>query len=375
MQYRDFRGEKVSLLGMGCMRLPMETGDRKKIDESKAIDLIRKGIDKGINYVDTAYVYQNGDSERVLGKALKDGYREKVFVADKMPLWLVKKGYNYEDLFQEHLNRLGIDRVDMYLMHTLDKNIWKLAKETDLLNFMIRKKKEGLIKYIGFSFHDNLELFKDIIDYFQWDFCQIQFNYMDIDYQAGLEGLVYASEKGIPVIVMEPLRGGRLTDRIPREVQAIWDDAPVKRSPAEWALRWVADFPQVSIILSGMSNEDQLLENIKVLNDSEVGSMTDKEKEIVGRVADKYRTLIRALCTGCEYCLPCPKKLRIPELIEIYNEWFIYEGHKICKSHYFNIPRGKRASDCIGCKECEERCPQQLAIADIMAKCKDIFES
>lgn len=374
MQYRDFRGEKVSLLGLGCMRLPSEKGDKKKIDEEKAIALIRSAIDQGINYLDTAYVYQDGMSEKVLGKALKDGYRGKVFVADKMPVWLVKQGKTYEELFQTHLDRLEIDYIDMYLMHSLDQKIWKVAKESNLLEFMLKKKEEGKIRYIGFSFHDDLKLFQEILDSYSWDFCQIQLNYMDVNYQAGVAGLKSAHQKGIPVVVMEPLRGGRLTDRVPEEVQAIWDGAAQKRSPAEWALRWVADFPEVTTILSGMGTPAQLEENIRVLGEVRAESMTSEEKEMIERVAEEYRKRIKAPCTGCEYCLPCPQKLRIPELIENYNEWFLYEGNEICRSHYYMVPKGKRPSDCIGCMECEERCPQHLPIRAIMLESKEIFE-
>ncbi|MCL1982383.1 MAG: aldo/keto reductase, partial [Clostridiales bacterium] len=251
MQYRTFRktGEKISLLGFGTMRLPTLEGE--KIDEAEAIRMIRHAIDNGVNYMDTAHVYHDGTSEVVLGKALKDGYREKVFIADKMPVWSVNEESDLQRLFDEQLARLGVQSIDMYLVHNLNDPLWKLTKKFNILGFLEQKMREGRIKHIGFSFHDELPLFKEIIDAYEWDFCQIQLNYMDVKWQAGVEGLKYAGSKGIPVVIMEPLKGGYLTDALPKNVAEFWKGAETSRTPADWALSWVAGFPEVLTILSG----------------------------------------------------------------------------------------------------------------------------
>lgn len=376
MKYRSFKtGDKISLLGFGTMRLPVIDGNMANINEAAAIKMIRSAIDKGINYIDTAYMYHNGNSEVVVGKALKDGYREKVFLADKMPVWYAKSEEDVESLFEEQLKRLDVDCIDMYLVHNITAPIWKRALKLNTLNFLEKKRAEGKIKYIGFSFHDNLDLFKDVIDSYPWDLCQIQLNYMDSEFQAGVEGLKYAASKNIPVIIMEPLKGGRLTDILPKSIKEYWNSAPVKRTPAEWALRWVADFPEVLTILSGMSSMNQLDENIKTLGAAEANSLTELEHKIIKNVADEYNNLIQHSCTECRYCIPCPVKIEIPTAIKFYNEWFLYDGNDKVKEDYLMwLASDRRASACISCKACEEKCPQHLPISEIMIKAKNIFE-
>jgi len=374
MQYRTFQktGEPISLLGLGLMRLP-EKDD--KVDEAEAIRMIRAAIDAGVNYLDTAYVYHGGDSEIILGKALKDGYREKVLIADKMPVWVAKDAEDQERMFEEQFTRLGVDVIDMYLVHAIEKAMQKRIQRYDTIKFLEKKKAEGRIKHIGFSFHDSLDLFKETIDSYPWDFCMIQLNYMDANFQAGVEGLKYAGAKGIPVVVMEPLKGGRLTDYMPESIQKLWGLADIKRSPADWALRWVADFPEVLTVVSGTSSVAQLEENVKILSDVVPNSLTDKEKDIIQQVADTYRELIQYDCTDCRYCLPCPQKINIPLILMFYNEWFMYEQNPKVKGQFnFFIPKDAVPSVCTACGTCEERCPQKLPVMEALKKAGSLFE-
>jgi len=375
MQHRTFKktGEKISLLGFGAMRLPYKSCGC--VDENESINMIRSAIEGGVNYVDTAYMYHDGDSEIIVGKALKGGYRDKVFLADKLPLWSVGDEAGQQRIFDEQFKRLEVELIDMYLLHSLTAPVWKLAGKFNSLDFLDKKKAEGRIKHIGFSFHDNITLFKTIIDSYPWDFCQIQLNYMDANFQAGVEGLKYAAEKGVAVIVMEPLKGGLLTDTLPDRIKKIWDEAETKRTPAEWALRWAANFPEVLTILSGMSSMEQLEENIKILSRALPGGMSEKELDIVNRVSGAYNELIQYPCTSCGYCLPCTKKINIPDMMNYYNEWFIFDQNYRTKAVYRgNVPEGRAAKDCTECKACEERCPQHLAISELMKKTSAIFD-
>ena len=374
MQYRTFEktGEKISLLGFGSMRLPEDSNG--KVDEAEAIRMIRHAIDNGVNYVDTAYVYHGGTSEVVVGKALRDGYREKVLLADKLPIWSVGDESGLPRVFNEQLNRLGVQMIDMYLLHNLAAPLWKLTKKFNILNFLEKIRGEGKIKHIGFSFHDDVSLFKEIIDAYDWDFCQIQLNYMDQEWQAGIEGFNYAVAKGIPVIVMEPLKGGLLTDKFPDNVAKFWQEADTKRTPAEWAFRWVANFPEVLTILSGMNTMWQVEENLRILSDATASSLTEKEAGIIKKVANTYNELIQYPCTACGYCKPCPQKIDIPTLMNVYNEWHLFAQSEKTKGLYQFFPEGRRASDCTGCKSCEERCPQGLNITEVMEKAAELFE-
>lgn len=375
MQYRIFpkTGEKVSLLGTGTMRLPLTA--EGQVDRTAAISMIRSSIDQGVNYVDTAYMYHDGESEKIVGEALKDGYREKVFLADKMPVWLAKDEEKMKALFQEQFERLDVDIIDMYLVHNITAPVWKRAQKFHLLEFLEEKRQEGKIRHIGFSFHDELTLFKEVVDAWDWDFCQIQLNYMDKEFQAGEEGLRYAAAKGLPVIIMEPLKGGKLTDALPRTVKALWQQADIQRTPAEWAFRWVADHPEVMTILSGMSSQEQLDENLRILSQAEANSLTPKERDIIDQVSAEYNKLIQYSCTACKYCMPCPQKIDIPTVIQFYNEWFLYEGNPKIKADYpVWVPKGHQAGDCISCKACEDHCPQHLPVSRIMQQAATIFE-
>ena len=374
MQYRTFKklDREVSLLGMGAMRLP-ETEDGQ-INEPEAIDIIRSAIDAGVNYVDTAFGYHNGKSEGLVGKALKDGYREKVLLADKMPIWLAKDEDHMKEMFRTQLERLDTDYIDMYLVHSVNKPNWKRIKKLNLMPFLEEMKAAGKIKHIGFSFHDSYELFEEVLDSYPWEFCQIQLNYMDKDIQAGVKGLKLAAEKGLSVIIMEPLKGGKLTTGIPPTVQELWNNAPVKRTPAEWGFKWLANMPEVTLILSGMSSREQLQQNIATVSAADLNVLSDEERELIDKVSDEYNRLIKYSCTGCEYCLPCPQKLKIPDLIDTLNEWNIYGQNPATKMEYIEwVPEGRHASDCISCKACEKKCPQGLPIAQIMKETSEIF--
>lgn len=376
MEYRKFKkiDKDISLLGVGTMRFPVLTNG--KIDEPQAVAMIRKAIDNGVNYVDTAYMYHDGNSEVVVGKALKEGYREKVFLADKMPLSFAHNEDEMKAIFEEQFKRLDVECIDMYLVHNITASIWKLAKQFKVLPFLEEQKTKGRIKHIGFSFHDELDIFKEVIDSYPWEFCQIQLNYMDAKFQAGVAGLEYAAKKGIPVVVMEPLKGGKLTDFLPETIQETWETAEIKRSPAEWAFKWVANFPSVLTILSGMSNMAQLEDNLRIFQNLKANCLTEKEQEIIKCAAYQYNALIKYSCTSCNYCMPCPTKINIPTLISLYNDWFLYaKSPKIVEDYFMWFPPNKRASDCTGCKNCEDHCPQNLPISDIMKLAAVAFEN
>lgn len=374
MLYREFKkiNKKVSLLGLGCMRFP--ENEDGSVKEQESIEIIRSSIDSGVNYVDTAFTYHGGKSEKILGKALKDGYREKVLLADKMPIWIAKDEDSMKSIFYKQLERLDTDCIDMYLVHNVNRGIWKRALKLNLMPFLEEVKAEGRIKHIGFSFHDSYEFFEEMLDAYPWEFCQIQLNYMDKDHQAGVRGLKYAAEKGLDVIVMEPLKGGRITDAIPPVIQSLWDSAPVKRSPAEWAFKWLASMPEITLMLSGMSSKDQVEENIKLLSDESITEMTDDESALIDKVSDEYNRLIKYACTGCNYCMPCPQKLDIPRILRYFNDWNVYEKNPSTKMEYETwIGPGQHASDCIGCRACEEKCPQALPISQAMKEAAEAF--
>lgn len=374
MKYQTFEksGEEISLLGMGTMRLPQTRGGG--VDRDASIALIRKAIDAGINYVDTAYMYHDGQSEVITGAALKDGYREKVLLADKMPIWLAKDAEAMAEIFETQFKRLETDRIDFYLIHNLTRPIWERVQKLGLLPFLEQQRSLGRIKAIGFSFHDELPFFKELIDAYPWDFSQIQLNYMDSGYQAGTAGLDYAASKGIPVIIMEPLKGGKLTDKIPPAIDAVWEQAEKRRSPADWAFRWVAAQPGVLTVLSGMSSEDQLDENLDIFNAEDFPLLSPEETQRIDRVAQLYNQMIPYSCTGCRYCMPCPQKIEIPALIDLVNEWHVYEKNPKVKVNFaWWFPKYK-PSLCTACKACESHCPQHLPISKIMSEGAMIFE-
>ncbi len=377
MQYRKFGrlDFKVSALGFGAMRLPTIGGDDSKIDEELAIKMIRYAIDNGVNYVDTAYGYHRGNSEIVVGKALKDGYREKTMLATKLPPWNVNVKEDMDRLLNEQLRKLDTDHIDFYLLHALHKDTWNKLYNLGVLDWAEGVIKKGLVRYLGFSFHDDLDTFKKIVDAYDWTFCQIQYNYMDIDHQAGMEGLKYASSKGLAVVIMEPLRGGRLANP-PDRVRQVFDSFPIKRSPVAWALLWLWNQPEVSTVLSGMSSFEQVKENIEIADKSGVNIFTSDELKLIERVRETYLGIKAIDCNECGYCMPCPNGVNIPVNFHLYNEGVRYNDFGGPRWHYRNgLQESERASSCIKCGICEPKCPQHLPIRDLLDKVKETFEA
>jgi predicted aldo/keto reductase-like oxidoreductase len=365
MQYRTVpkNGDQLSALGFGAMRLPTK---RMRIDEERAMRQIRSAIDKGVNYVDTAAPYHGGESERFLGRALQDGYRKKVKLATKLPPFSVKTGEDMDRILDIQLKKLKTDHIDYYLLHGLNDGQWKKLQDLGVLGFLDAAKAAGKIRNAGFSFHGDRRTFKEIIDSYDWVFCQIQYNFLDEMNQAGTEGLLYASSKNIAVMVMEPLRGGMLAGKLPKEVEQIYRNATPKRSAAEWALRWVWNHPEVTAVLSGMNDEDHIAENIQTCEDALPGSMTPAELATIGEVAASYRRLIRVGCTGCSYCMPCPSGVNIPMCFSQYNDYHM--GNSLMARGFYGMMlmggMGTKAdaSLCISCGKCAKACPQHIAI-------------
>ncbi|HEY3426069.1 MAG TPA: aldo/keto reductase [Negativicutes bacterium] len=386
--YRKYgkTNEQVSVLGFGCMRLPIIGGDQTNIDEEKAIKMIRHSIDEGVNYVDTAYPYhgtgmaKGGASELLVAKALKDGYRERVKLATKLPSWLIKTRADMDKYLNEQLERLETDTIDFYLVHTLNLRTWPILKAAGITEFLDQAIKDGRIKYAGFSFHERVGLFKEIVDSYDWSFCQIQYNYLDENYQAGKEGLEYAAKKGLGIAIMEPLRGGKLAENLPEEALSLFRQADVKRTPAEWALRWVWNHPEVSVVLSGMTTMEHVTENIKVAEAAAANSLTAKEVNIIDKVKAIYKEKIKVNCTGCAYCMPCPSEVNIPGCFTVYNDYSLFAGEPETKERYkffynFRIGTEAHASKCVECGQCESHCPQGIEIRQELKNVREAFES
>lgn len=380
--YRKFgkTNEMVSALGFGCMRLPIIGNDPTNIDADKAIAMIRYAIDAGVNYVDTAYPYhgtgftQGGASEPFVAKALKDGYRQKVNLATKLPSWLIKTRDDMDKYLNEQLERLQTDRIDFYLVHALNAHVWPVLKEAGIAAFLDQALRDGRIRYAGFSFHDKAEAFRPIVDDYDWSFGQIQYNYLDENYQAGKDGLEYAAQKGLGIAVMEPLRGGNLV-RLPLDAKALADRAEVKRTPAEWALRWVWNHPEVSVVLSGMTTMEQVVENIRVAQDAQANSLTAKETAMIDEIKGIFKARIKLNCTACEYCMPCPEGINIPGCFSIYNDYWAFDATPEAKQRYLIWAKlAAPASKCVECGQCESHCPQGIAIRQELKKVKELFE-
>ncbi len=378
MNYRRFGSLdwEVSALGFGAMRLPILEGDPAKIDEDEAIKMIRYAIDQGVNYVDTAYPYHRGNSEFLVGKALRDGYREKVRLATKMPTWLVEEQGDFDRYLEEQLGKLGTDKIDFYLLHGLRRERWPKLVELDVFSWAEEKMEEGKIGRLGFSFHDDLDLFKEIVDaYDGWALCQIQYNYVDRDYQAGTEGLRYTADRGLAVVVMEPIKGGKLAVTPPKAVQNIWAEAERERTPAEWALQWVWNHPEVSVVLSGMSTMGQVVENVSSAGRSGPNTLTPEELGLYERVSEAYKELGFIGCTACNYCMPCPQGVDIPAILGLYNEYHVSgQGDEVKERYWEKITPESHSENCISCATCEEKCPQRLPIRKFMSEASRIFK-
>ncbi|NLS91420.1 MAG: aldo/keto reductase [Planctomycetaceae bacterium] len=373
MQYRKFGkdGKNVSALGFGAMRLPTK-GKESAVDEPATVEMIRYAIDHGVNYVDTAYVYHGGNSEVVVGKALENGYREKVFLATKLPIFLVEKADDFDRFLDEQLHRLQTAHIDFYLLHCLQAPYWPKMQELGVCDWAERAQADGRIGQFGFSFHDSYDVFRQIVDAYDWSFCQIQYNLVNEEVQAGTAGLKYAAGKGLPVVVMEPLFGGTLANP-PQPVWEIWQESEYR--PADVALRWLWDKPEVSLVLSGMTTLEQVKQNIESACRSGVDLLDDEERELVRRVRDKYRELSPIPCTKCGYCLPCPNGVNIPLNFELYNSVTLFKGNTrpLCRNLYHGLPASERAQACEECGTCEERCPQHLEIGKLLKSVAEEF--
>ncbi|MEE0966426.1 MAG: aldo/keto reductase [Bacilli bacterium] len=364
MEYRIFDKLNVSpsLLGFGCMRFPLnKDGTINEIEAEKMIDA---AINNGVTYIDTAYPYHNGDSEPFVGRVLKKYKRESFYLATKLPIWEVKSQEDAKRIFDEQLKRLDVDYVDFYLLHALDKEKWGKVLEYDIVSLCEQLKKEGKIKYLGFSFHDRYDVFKEILEYRDWDFCQLQLNYMDMDIQAGMKGHNLAKEKGVPIVVMEPIKGGSLASLPQKQADKFKSKNP-EATLSSWALRYVGTLDNVKVILSGMSTMEHVEDNLQTFKDFK--KLDEEELKLVEEVADELKARTQNGCTGCAYCMPCPFGVNIPNNFRYWNTAYIYEDHDKFKAKL--LAMGDSAADkCKQCGKCEKMCPQQLPIREHLKK-------
>lgn len=384
METRTFgkTGMQVSPLGFGVMRLPMKDGGKTvnsntidQVDVETSIKMIHDAIDAGVNYFDTAYNYIGGSSERILGQALQGGLREKVCVATKSPAWLYKAPEDFDRFLDEQLERLQTTYIDNYLLHSMNGGSWKKTVRNNAIEGMQRAKASGKVRNIGFSFHDDLELFEEILNAAEWDFCQIQLNYYDQDYQAGLKGMRMAAERGLAVVVMEPLRGGLLVN-LPKEAQAAFADSGYGRSNVEWALDWLWNMPEVSCVLSGMSTPEQLQQNVGFAQKAKPGMLSAEGQAVIAKAKAALDARAAVPCTGCNYCVDmCPNKIAIPYNFRAYNMGALYDDMELAKDFYQNevSSYGRRADSCTSCGSCEEICPQHISISEWMPKVDELL--
>ncbi|MEG1311210.1 MAG: aldo/keto reductase [Romboutsia sp.] len=376
MRYRKLgkTNEEVSILGFGCMRFPEINGE---IDEEQATNMLRYAVNNGLNYIDTAYIYHSGKSEAFVGRALKDGYREKVKLATKLPTWLINSREDMDKYLNEQLERLQTSYIDFYLVHNLNIETYDTVKGYGLFEFLDKIKKEKLVKHIGFSFHDNIDLYKRIIDEYNWDFTQIQYNYIDEKYQAGTEGLLYAASKNLGIVIMEPLRGGALVNNISKRLEGIIKDSKVKKTPVEWAFKFLYNREEIGVVLSGMSNLEQVIDNLKIANSQGIeNSITKDEKETLNKLKDEFQSKIKVNCTGCKYCIPCPVDINIPACFELLNNASMFDNISESKRIYNDglVKEKNDASKCVECGKCEDKCPQHIEIRRTLKEVENTFK-
>lgn len=375
MKYRsDKYGNQISVLGYGCMRFTSKMG---KIDFEKAEKELLTAYNAGVNYYDTAYIYPG--SEVFLGEVFeKNNIRDKVYIATKLPQYMIKTKEDIEKYFEEELKRLRTDHIDFYLMHMLaDIKSWDKLKALGIEDWIKEKKESGKIKQIGFSYHGNSDMFCKLIDSYDWDFCQIQYNYLDEHSQAGRTGLNYAASKGIPVVIMEPLRGGRLANNLPEKAQKLFEKYEIKRTPAEWAFRWLWNQKEIMCVLSGMNSIQMVEENVKNASTAEIGEFTKKDEELLKNVVAAINEKMKVPCTGCRYCMPCPKSVDIPGTFSAYNKKYS-DGKFTALKEYIMCTAMRKdstaASNCVACGKCEQHCPQNIQIREELKKAKKELE-
>ena len=375
MKYRvDKYGNEISVLGYGCMRFTKTAG---AIDMEKAERELMAAYHAGVNYYDTAYIY--GGSEAAIGKIFeKNGIRQKIKIATKLPHYLMHSMESIEKCFQEELSRLRTDYIDYYLMHMLnDVKTWEKLVDMGILDWIREKKESGAIRQIGFSYHGNSESFCKVVDAYDWDFCQIQYNYLDENAQAGRKGLNHASAKGLPIIIMEPLRGGKLVNNLSEKAKKLFDEHEKKYSPAEWAFRWLWNQPEVTCVLSGMNSMQMLEENVRIANTCEIGAFTEKEESFLKEIVTEINSKMKVGCTGCGYCMPCPANVDIPGTFAAYNVSSM-DGKKEAMYEYLRSTTFRKdttsASNCVGCGKCEKHCPQRIAIREELKNAQKVLE-
>ncbi len=381
MKYGTFgkTGLQVSALGFGCMRFPVIGQDPSRIDEEQTMEMIHHAIDQGVNYFDTAYPYhaadfsQGGASEPFLGKALKGGYREKVYLATKLPCWLVDSREDMDRFLDEQLEKLNTDWIDFYLLHALNRTTWDKMVKNGVIEFLDAAIRSGKIRYAGFSFHDEIGLFKEIVDAYDWSFCQIMYNYYDEHFQAGGEGLAYAARRDIAVVVMEPLRGGALVNGLPDEARKILSAAAHGRSEVDWAFRWLWNQADVSVVLSGMSHLDHVKENLLLADQASDAEWTSGDSEAIEQANRVIGKLQRVDCTACGYCLPCPEGVNIPRNFQLCNDHHMLKDPSAKARYHGLLTETERASNCVQCGQCLEHCPQQIHIPTEMQHVAELF--
>ncbi|RAP43754.1 aldo/keto reductase [uncultured Methanosphaera sp.] len=365
-------GKEVSLLGLGAMRLPTRNG---RIDKQKATKLVNYAIDHGVTLIDTAYLYHNGESETFLRNILQDR-RNDVQISTKLPVWFVKKEEDLEEYLDKQMEKLGVEYIDYYFLHSLNYETYKRLKPLHVLEFLDRIKKEGKVKHVGFSYHDNYEDFTKIIDDYDWDMCLLQYNFIDEEVQAGRKGVQYAYNHDVSVFIMEPLKGGLLAHDVPEKVKITMENENIDETPSRWALKWLANQKEITCILSGMSEIEQLDENIETMNSTEPNSISEKELQVYNNVKKVYDELIQIPCTQCRYCMPCPAHVNIPTCFEAYNAKYIFKKNTQYTFRVSGIMGGKPgyASNCISCGACISKCPQKINIPLELKKVSDELE-
>lgn len=372
MEKRRFEklGIDVSLLGFGCMRFP--TAEDGKIDRELAQKMLDKAIASGVNYIDTAYPYHGGESELFVGEALKKYPRDSFYLATKLPVWFVNTVEDVDKYFNEQLEKLQTDHFDFYLMHAMNKDSWKKQRDLGTVKRLEELKAEGKIRFLGFSFHDDYDTFEEIIRYRDWDFCQIQLNYMDIDEQAGMKGYKLAEELGIPLTIMEPIKGGSLAS-FSDDIMDVFSAARPGKSAASFALRYVATLPNILTVLSGMSSMEQVEDNLATFTD--FVPMEEKEYQAIDKIKEIMNSRIQNGCTGCRYCMPCPFGVDIPGNFSVWNRYHMYKNYGVVKWQWEGMEKdGKTAANCKECGKCEKACPQHLSIREDLKKVRADLE-